>query len=251
MLSAYLEAQANLPYVDDSTAESPQSPDDNVVGLTSYFLDTPTNPYAHDLVHDLVSLTGGGYDPHHHQGGAGMGGPATIGGHPASCVHWPMNAYEGGPYPSYYSPYTYGGGGPPGGELRSRQNSYCSHASRWSYSSHVEQSLGNMRSASRADSNGTRSCRNSLLLASKPPVPPNNSVINPAAAVSGVASTVTNGGGCEASLSEYDGGFWPPDYVVSPCKSCKKEHVSSYSLHECLAVVLHANLLIYLLTLID
>ena len=55
--------------------------------------------------------------------------------------------------------------------FRSRQNSYCSHASRWSYTSH------SLRSASRLagggfgggsdegpSGTGTRSCRNSLLI---------------------------------------------------------------------------------------
>ena len=47
--------------------------------------------------------------------------------------------------------------------MRSRHNSYCSHASRWSYSSHVIDPLQGLRSASSCMVNQTASsCRNSL-----------------------------------------------------------------------------------------
>ena len=44
--------------------------------------------------------------------------------------------------------------------MRSRHNSYCSHASRWSYSSHLIDPLQGLRSASSCMMNN--SCRNSL-----------------------------------------------------------------------------------------
>lgn len=82
--------------------------------------------------------------------------------------------------------------------IRSRQNSYCSHGSRWSYSSHVEQSFANMRSASGLgdSSTGTRSCRNSLL-------------INKTSS----CHQCNNHTNHESSLSE-DASLWPPDYLV-------------------------------------
>ena len=138
VLSNYLEAQANLPYVDDSAAESPIS-EDNVVGLASHFLDAPAGGLASltglTSLNTLAVNNGAGdyYNPGY------------------SAVHWPTTDRD-----DVISLMT---------GMRSRQNSYCSHGSRWSYSSHVEQSLGNLRSASRLDSStgGTRSCRNSLL----------------------------------------------------------------------------------------
>ena len=174
VLSNYLEAQANLPYVDDSAAESPMS-EDNVVGLASHFLDAPAGGLA--SLTGLTSLNTLAVGDYYH--------PAN------NAVHWPLTDRD-----DVISLMT---------GMRSRQNSYCSHGSRWSYSSHVEQSLGNLRSASRLDSStgGTRSCRNSLLASAAH------------AAFASSACHQCNGASTnhEGSLSE-DASFWPPDYVV-------------------------------------
>ena len=140
--------------------------------------------------------------------------------------------------------------------MRSRQNSYCSHGSRWSYSSHVEQSLGNLRSVSRLDSStGTRSCRNSLLAATLA-VPTTAAACLPPAAVASAAPSISGGssvvgqiqlmnhdclkcgienqnqnihqsnhlnGGTstnnEGSLSD-EVSLWPPDYLVRNVDRC-------------------------------
>ena len=166
--------------MDDSCAESPLS-DDNVVGLASNFLDAPAGGLA-----SLTGLTNLSADfP------AGAQLPVS------SRMYWPADRDD------VISLMT---------GLRSRQNSYCSHGSRWSYSSHVDNLAGNLRSVSRleAGSNGTRSCRNSLLAgvpchlpvgtadASGPPLVPSE-IYDP---------TLHDG-----SLSE-DASLWPPDYVV-------------------------------------
>lgn len=180
VLSNYLEAQANLPYVDDSAAESPQS-EDNVVGLAAHFLDAPTG--------GLASLTG-------------LTSLNTL----AADAYPPMSAFVNsghwaiaGDRDDVISLMT---------GMRSRQNSYCSHGSRWSYSSHVEQSLANLRSASRLDSStGTRSCRNSLLAAGGASAAPSN--------CHQCTNNHTN------NLADYPASpimsddAWPPDYLVS------------------------------------
>ena len=143
--------------------------EDNVVGLASHFLDAPAG--------GLASLTG-------------LTSLNTLEADflPAGAAHWPMTDRD-----DVISLMT---------GMRSRQNSYCSHGSRWSYSSHVEQSLGNLRSASRLDSStGTRSCRNSLLV---------NAAHAAFSSACQQCGTSTNN---EGSLSE-DASFWPPDYVV-------------------------------------
>jgi hypothetical protein len=153
-----------------------------VVGLTAHFLDAPAG---------LASLTGL-INLNTHEDGCG--GPANWAG---ARVHWPgcsdrddvISLMAGS---------------------RSRQNSYCSHASRWSYSSHVEQCMGNLRSASRLDSNGTRSCRNSLLLP-QPSMSQAGQPTSPQQLPYTDGSTTQNG----SSISDMDGSHWPPDYVVS------------------------------------
>ena len=183
-----------MPYVDDSTAESPLS-DDNVVGLASNFLDAPAGGLA-----SLTGLTNLSTD---FPPGAQL--PVT------SRMYWPSDRDD------VISLMT---------GLRSRQNSYCSHGSRWSYSSHVEQSFGNLRSVSRLQeaqhaacgggggSNGTRSCRNSLLAG----VPGSlNMPVGTTADVLGgpplVPSEIYDATLYDGSLSE-DVSLWPPDYVV-------------------------------------
>ena len=183
-----------MPYVDDSTAESPLS-DDNVVGLASNFLDAPAGGLA-----SLTGLTNLSTD--FPPGCAQL--PVT------SRMYWPSDRDD------VISLMT---------GLRSRQNSYCSHGSRWSYSSHVEQSFGNLRSVSRLQeaqqaacgggggSNGTRSCRNSLL-AGVPgcplmPVGTTADVMGPPL----VPSEIYDATLYDGSLSE-DVSLWPPDYVV-------------------------------------
>ena len=121
--SSYLQAQANLPYVDDSEAVSPTSEENNVHGCLA------------DSLSGMATVAG------------------QIGSHPGCLgrVHWLGSVDHD--------------------SFRSRQNSYCSHASRWSYTSH------SLRSASRLagggfgpgsdecpSGTGTRSCRNSLLI---------------------------------------------------------------------------------------
>ena len=103
--------------------------------------------------------------------------------------------------------------------LRSRQNSYCSHGSRWSYSSHVEQSLGNLRSVSRLDSsNGTRSCRNSLLAATlgvpASAVASAHSPVNGHLLQNGQQETQFGVVNHEAGSLSEDVSLWPPDYLV-------------------------------------
>ena len=188
-----------MPYVDDSAAESPLS-DDNVVGLASNFLDAPAGGLA-----SLTGLTNLSTD---FPPGAQL--PVT------SRMYWPSDRDD------VISLMT---------GLRSRQNSYCSHGSRWSYSSHVEQSFGNLRSVSRLQeaahqannacgggggggSNGTRSCRNSLLAGVPGSLMP---VIGTTADVLGgpplVPSEIYDAPLYDGSLSE-DVSLWPPDYVV-------------------------------------
>ena len=180
-----------MPYVDDSAAESPLS-DDNVVGLASNFLDAPAGGLA-----SLTGLTNLSTD---FPPGAQL--PVT------SRMYWPSDRDD------VISLMT---------GLRSRQNSYCSHGSRWSYSSHVEQSFGNLRSVSRLQeaqaacgggSNGTRSCRNSLLAGVPGSLMP---VIGATADVLGgpplVPSEIYDATLYDGSLSE-DVSLWPPDYVV-------------------------------------
>ena len=195
-MSSYLEAQANLPYVDDSAAESPLS-DDNVVGLASNFLDAPAGGLA-----SLTGLTNLSAD-------CPVGNPLPV----SSRVYWPADRDD------VISLMT---------GLRSRQNSYCSHGSRWSYSSHVEQSFGNLRSVSRlqeanhsgnaSGSNGTRSCRNSLLAGVPGPYMPVTSadIVNMGPPL--VPSEIYDPTLHDGSLSE-DASLWPPDYVVSHCPS--------------------------------
>ena len=192
VLSNYLEAQANLPYVDDSAAESPLS-EDNIVGLTAHFLDAPAGGLASLTgLTSLNTLAADLYPP--------------VSNHAAvAASHWmPITADRD----DVISLMT------GGMQSRSRQNSYCSHGSRWSYSSHVEQPFSNLRSASRLldSSTGTRSCRNSLLASAplqqqqqQPPV-----INNP------YPESENSTNNDDASLSEDNVScLWPPDYLVS------------------------------------
>ena len=113
--------------------------EDNVVGLTAHFLDTPAG--------GLTSLTGL----------TSLNSLAAVHGYPNGISgQWPGIVYADD-RDDVTSLMT---------GMRSRQNSYCSHGSRWSYSSHMEQSLANIRTASHPESStGTRSCRNLLLAA--------------------------------------------------------------------------------------
>ena len=191
VLSNYLEAQANLPYVDDSAAESPLS-EDNVVGLAAHFLDAPAGGLASLTgLTSLNSLAANAYP-----------GPGAISG------HWPGIGYGATDRDDVISLMT---------GMRSRQNSYCSHGSRWSYSSHVEQSFANMRSASRQgqSSTGTRSCRNSLLAAT---LAPSMRMAQDCHHCDGGQHSIRGGDGTasinnEGSLSD-DASLWPPDYLV-------------------------------------
>ena len=92
----------------------------------------------------------------------------------------------------------------------------------------MEQSLGNLRSVSRlqeanhsgnaSGSNGTRSCRNSLLAGVPGPYIPVTSadIVNMGPPL--VPSEIYDPTLHDGSLSE-DASLWPPDYVVSHCPS--------------------------------
>ena len=117
--------------------------------------------------------------------------------------------------------------------MRSRHNSYCSHASRWSYSSHVADPMQGLRSASSClgESTGTRSCRNSLLLpqsvSANPVVSANGTEMHITSNVQDDCMTQNNIKSPTASLRILEGtsdllssdmvdrNSLPPDYLVS------------------------------------
>ena len=188
VLSNYLEAQANLPYVDDSAADSPLS-EDNVVGLAAHFLDAPAG--------GLASLTGL----------TSLNSLAAVNPYPTRISgKWPgMYTNDREDVTSLIS------------DMRSRKNSYCSHGSRWSYSSHMEQTFTNMRSASQLESSsGTRSCRNLLLAATLTGPTAQLKMMHKEHCLQCDQQSLP-GGECTASMSD-DASLWPPDYLVSKNK---------------------------------
>ena len=183
------------------------------MGLASHFLDAPAGGLASLTGLTSLNTLAVGAGDYYHPGN--------------SAVHWPLTDRD-----DVMSLMT---------GMRSRQNSYCSHGSRWSYSSHVEQSLGNLRSASRLDSStgGTRSCRNSLLATAA------HAAFPSACHQCGGTSTGRDSG----SLSE-DASFWPPDYVVRPLQCFwllstdewfLRPHIRFFFLFDCSSAVLEVN----------
>ena len=170
--------------------------EDNVVGMAAHFLDAPTG--------GLASLTG--LTSLNSLAAANAYLPQALSG------HWPGMNYPADPRDDVISLMT---------GMRSRQNSYCSHGSRWSYSSHVEQSFANMRSASRQagvgenSSSGTRSCRNSLLAPSSAQL--RGMMAQESCQHCSDQQSIANTNN-EASLSD-DVSLWPPDYLVRSAKN--------------------------------
>ena len=164
--------------------------------MAAHFLDAPTG--------GLASLTG--LTSLNSLAAANAYLPQALSG------HWPGMNYPADPRDDVISLMT---------GMRSRQNSYCSHGSRWSYSSHVEQSFANMRSASRQagnggenSSSGTRSCRNSLLAPSSAQL--RGMMAQESCQHCSDQQSIANTNN-EASLSD-DVSLWPPDYLVSEAK---------------------------------
>ena len=164
--------------------------------MAAHFLDAPTG--------GLASLTG--LTSLNSLAAANAYLPQALSG------HWPGMNYPTDPRDDVISLMT---------GMRSRQNSYCSHGSRWSYSSHVEQSFANMRSASRQagngenSSSGTRSCRNSLLAPSSAQLQRGMMAQESCQHCSDQQSIANTNN--EASLSD-DVSLWPPDYLVRSAK---------------------------------
>ena len=163
--------------------------------MAAHFLDAPTG--------GLASLTG--LTSLNSLAAANAYLPQALSG------HWPGMNYPTDPRDDVISLMT---------GMRSRQNSYCSHGSRWSYSSHVEQSFANMRSASRQagngenSSSGTRSCRNSLLAPSSAQL--RGMMAQESCQHCSDQQSIANTNN-EASLSD-DVSLWPPDYLVRSAK---------------------------------
>ena len=164
--------------------------------MAAHFLDAPTG--------GLASLTG--LTSLNSLAAANAYLPQALSG------HWPGMNYPADPRDDVISLMT---------GMRSRQNSYCSHGSRWSYSSHVEQSFANMRSASRQagvgenSSSGTRSCRNSLLAPSSAQL--RGMMAQESCQHCSDQQSIANTNN-EASLSD-DVSLWPPDYLVRSAKN--------------------------------
>ena len=178
--------------------------------MAAHFLDAPTG--------GLASLTG--LTSLNSLAAANAYLPQALSG------HWPGMNYPADPRDDVISLMT---------GMRSRQNSYCSHGSRWSYSSHVEQSFANMRSASRQagngenSSSGTRSCRNSLLAPSSAQL--RGMMAQESCQHCSDQQSIANTNN-EASLSD-DVSLWPPDYLVRSAKIILHVLVRSYFCFAC------------------
>ena len=185
--------------------------------MAAHFLDAPTG--------GLASLTG--LTSLNSLAAANAYLPQALSG------HWPGMNYPADPRDDVISLMT---------GMRSRQNSYCSHGSRWSYSSHVEQSFANMRSASRQagnggenSSSGTRSCRNSLLAPSSAQL--RGMMAQESCQLCSDQQSIANTNN-EASLSD-DVSLWPPDYLVRSAKIQLHALVRFYFCLFCLLFFIH------------